>query len=125
MGIIEIPSGLITLQRTTNETKCVTNKLLKHFVRPGSTIVTDEGGSFFDIELLENEEGESLEYKHRTVCHSGQYNSGGNWSYFKDYDSNTHNNSIEGQLFDGVFHGFMFMKFWTFRSNEKYIPHDE
>ena len=79
LGIIEISSGLITLQRTTNETKCVTNKLLKHFVRPGSTIITDEGGSFNDIELLENDEGEALEYKHRSVCHSGQYNSGGNY----------------------------------------------
>ena len=67
----ELKSGLIIFQRVTNETKCVTNQLLAHLVRPGSIIITDEGGAFNDIESLCDEEGKSMEYQHKTVCHSG------------------------------------------------------
>ena len=88
----------MALERVKNESKFVTNELLKKFVRKGSTIVTDEGNAFVDIPILVDEEGKSIDYSHETVCHAGQYCSGGVWSYFKGHDSQVHNNCMEGKF---------------------------
>ena len=84
----------------------MSNQLIKHYIKPGTILVTDEGNAFNDIKLLTNDKGESLDYDHRKVCHAGQYNSGGIWSRFKDWDSGVHNNVIEGVFGSfGMFRG--------------------
>ena len=95
-GFQEAKSGCIKLERVVNESKFVANQLIKKYVRKGSIIITDEGNAFNDIESLVDDEGNSMEYSHRTVCHSGQYCSGGVWSHFKDHDTGVDNNGMEG-----------------------------
>ena len=97
-GFTEKKSGVIKLERVVNESKFVANELIKKFVRKGSVIITDEGSAFVDIPILEDENGNSMEYEHRSVCHSGQYCSGGIWSYFKDHDTEVDNNAVEGMF---------------------------
>lgn len=72
IGMVEVESGFTKLFRVPNETKRVTNFILKRVVAPGTTIVSDAGGAFFDVEhLMDDETEKQLQYKHEVVNHSG------------------------------------------------------
>lgn len=71
--MVEVDTGAVQLYRVPNESAYVTTQIIRKKVRAGSTIITDCGGAFTQLnDVLDEECKEEQIYEHQTCNHNGQ-----------------------------------------------------
>lgn len=121
VGIVQ-RGGLVLARVIPDVTTETMSAIVKKHVVPGSTIYTDEHGSYRRIGFLRDKQGKHLEYNHRTIRHSG-----GNY-----VRGDIHTNCVEGfwsllkRGINGVYHSVSpkylqtYLNEYTFRYNRRF-----